>query len=52
MTPDETRRFEELCAKIISEKDDAKFAEAVRELNEIMEKKEGRLKKQSRPLAS
>jgi hypothetical protein len=49
MTPEETRRFEELCVKIISEKDDAKFAEAVRELNEIMERKEGRLKKQHLP---
>ena len=52
MTPDETRRFEELFARIITEKDDAKFAEAVRELNEIMEKKEERLKKQSLPQAS
>jgi hypothetical protein len=52
VTSDEIRRFEELCAKIISEKDDAKFTEAVRELNEIMEAKEGRLKKQSMPKAS
>lgn len=44
MTKDEARRVEELCAKIISEKDEAKFAEAVRELNELMERKEERLK--------
>ena len=32
MTRDEARRFEELCAKLITEKDEKKFAEAVREL--------------------
>jgi hypothetical protein len=52
MTREETRRFEELCAKLISEKDDAKFSEAVRELNAILDKKEERLKKESLPRAS
>jgi hypothetical protein len=47
MTKDEVRRFEELCAKIISEKDEAKFTEAVRELNSICDMKEGRLREQS-----
>ena len=46
MTEEETRRFYELCARIISEKDEGKFTEAVRELNE--ETKEERLHKQSR----
>jgi hypothetical protein len=52
MTQEETRRFQELCARIISEKDEGKFTEAVRELNQIMETKEERLKKQSHPQAS
>jgi hypothetical protein len=47
MTKNETRRFEELCATIVSEKDESKFTEAVRELNAIMDKKEGRLREQS-----
>lgn len=47
MTRDEARRFEELCAKLITEKDEKKFAEAVRELNAICSKKEGRLHEQS-----
>jgi hypothetical protein len=48
MTEEETRRFYELCARIISEKDEGKFTESVRELNQIMETKEERLQKQSR----
>jgi hypothetical protein len=40
MTKGETRRFEELCAKILFEKDDAQFSEAVIELNRIMDKQE------------
>src|SRR4051812_21584516 len=47
MTRDEARRLEELCAKIIAEKDDKKFNDAVRELNAICDKKEGRLREQS-----
>lgn len=31
MTPEETGQFEELCAKTITEKDEAKFTEAVRD---------------------
>jgi hypothetical protein len=52
MTKEETRRFQELCARIISEKDEGKFTEAVRELNQIMETKEERLKKYSHPQVS
>src|SRR3954454_1331695 len=47
MTTKETRRFEELCAKIITEKDDKKFNEAVRELNAICDNKGGRLREPS-----
>jgi hypothetical protein len=49
MTEDESRRFQELCALIILEKDEAKFSELVQELNVLVEAKEGRLKKQSIP---
>jgi hypothetical protein len=49
MTKDETRRFEELCAKLITEKDESKFAAAVRELNAICDKKESRLREQPMP---
>ena len=49
MTKDETRRFEELCARLITEKDESKFAEAVRELNAICDKKESRFREQSMP---
>jgi len=44
MTTEEARRFQELCAKIITEKDDKKFHEAVRELNAICDNKGGRLR--------
>ena len=47
MTREEARRLEELCAKIIAEKDDKEFAEAVRELNALCDKKESRLREQS-----
>src|SRR5689334_1853887 len=51
MTKEEAQRVEELCAQIITEKDEAKFSEAVRQLNKLMETKEERLKKQSIPQA-
>ena len=44
MTREEARRLEELCAKIIAEKDDKEFAKAVSELNTICDKKESRLR--------
>ena len=49
MTKDEARRFDELCAKMLTEKDPDKFTKAVRELNAICGKKEGRLREASHP---
>lgn len=49
MTPEETKRFNELCLQIISEKDEQKFEKLVRELNKLMAEKDLRLHTASEP---
>ena len=48
MNAEESERVEILCAKIISEKDPAKFEKLVAEINELLSVKEERLR---RPVA-
>jgi len=43
MNQEETKRIQELCTSIISEKDQSKFAKLVRELDELMAVKKERL---------
>ena len=42
MTPDERERLNQLCSRIQTEKDQAKFSQLLTELNELLEKKEQR----------
>jgi hypothetical protein len=44
MTPDERERMAILCERIAKEQDLQKFTEFVRELNDLLEAKERRLK--------
>lgn len=48
MTSEEREKMNKLCRQIQEEKDPNKFTELIRELNELLEKKEIRLK-QTRP---
>jgi hypothetical protein len=43
MTPEERERMQVLCEQIAKEKDHAKFASLVQELNNLLERKELRL---------
>lgn len=43
MTPDEVKRMKELCRQIAVEYDQQKFTQLLIELNELLEKKHGRL---------
>ena len=43
MTPEERAEMERLCRKIIEEKDKGKFLQLMRELNDLLERKEQRL---------
>jgi hypothetical protein len=43
MKPDERERMYQLCQLIEVEKDHARFLELIRELNELLERKEHRL---------
>lgn len=43
MTPDERDQMYRLCAQIAVEKDHQKFSELLKELNDLLEMKEGRL---------
>ncbi|HEX4486194.1 MAG TPA: hypothetical protein VH088_08015 [Terriglobales bacterium] len=47
MTPEETQTFKDLCTQIISEKNDARYVELVRQLDAIMDAKEQRLRDQA-----
>jgi hypothetical protein len=44
MTPEEPEEMNRLCLAIQNEQDQAKFTELVRELNELLEKKEHRFR--------
>src|SRR5215467_15073452 len=48
MTPDEQELMERICKQIAVEKDPNKFTELCHELNELLEKKEHRLKPSQR----
>ena len=48
MTPDEQELMERICKQIAVEKDANKFTELCHELNELLEKKEHRLKPSQR----
>ena len=43
MTPDEQERMEYLCKRIVTEKDPVVFDELVKELNDLLEVKHGRI---------
>jgi hypothetical protein len=43
MKPDGQRRMKELCARLVVERDSAKFTQVVTELNQLLEGKEDRL---------
>ena len=43
MSPDERERMYELCAMIEKEKDHSRFLQLIRELNDLLERKEQRL---------
>jgi hypothetical protein len=43
MTPDERERMYELCGLIETEKDHSRFLQLIRELNDLLERKEQRL---------
>jgi hypothetical protein len=47
MTDEETKRFQELCVRVISDTDKSKYEELVRELDEIMAAKEAPVRKQT-----
>jgi hypothetical protein len=49
MTPDERERMAILCERIATEKDRAKFRSFVRELNELLERKDQRLASEEEP---
>jgi hypothetical protein len=49
MTPEERQRFDELCAQIKVEKDPNKFHALIRELNELIKRKEHRLEQPQEP---
>jgi len=49
MTPQESERLNKLCALIETEKDTTKFTELVRELEDLLDRKEQRLKSQPNP---
>ena len=43
MTPEEQQRMNEICAKIVTEKDPAIFDKLVKELNDLLEQKHERI---------
>ena len=47
MKPDERERMYQLCELIENEKDHARFLELIRELNELLQRKEHRLEDES-----
>jgi hypothetical protein len=49
MTPDERERMAILCERIAKEQNLAKFKQFVRELNELLGRKEQRLKTDAKP---
>lgn len=49
MTPEESDRMNELCAKIATEKDGPVFDKLVRELNDLLEKKHERVHPDHKP---
>jgi hypothetical protein len=49
MTPEETKRMNELCAKIAVEKDGKTFDKLVQELNDLLEVKHDRISPEHKP---
>jgi hypothetical protein len=49
MTPDERERMAILCERIATEKDHQKFSRLVRELNDLLDRKERRFEAEENP---
>jgi hypothetical protein len=45
LTPDERERMNALCERIAIEKDQQKFVQLIRELNDLLERKQHRLER-------
>ena len=43
MTPEEQEQLNELCRRVIAEKDPKTFEELVKQMNDLLEKKYGRI---------